>query len=82
MTEVPVSLIDSNGEEKDVTINYRFANLTGTGGLFNINYCHTDRVWRRQLLLTNEKFLNTPLHQFDECNNVFVKPKAPLQYNF
>ena len=39
---------------------YRVAGLSGDNNVFDFNYCHTDRIWRKQLLLTNEKYMKGP----------------------
>ena len=56
---------------------YQVYGLTGAQNIFYVNFCQTDRVWRKQLLLTQDKYQKNNDHPFDECNNAFVKPKAP-----
>ena len=55
--------------------DYKVAGLAGKGNVFDVGFCNTDRIWRKQLLLTNDKYQKTQNHYFDECNNAYVKPK-------
>ena len=57
---------------------YKVFGLAGTDNIFHINFCETDRMWRKQLLLTNDKYQKNEEHPFDECKNAFVKPKPPV----
>ena len=59
--------------------DYQVHGLSGPNHLFYINYCETDRIWRKQLLLTGDKFQKDDSYAFDECHNAFVKPK-PAQF--
>lgn len=54
---------------------YTITGIAGKGSIFDYGFCQTDRTWRRQLLLTNDKYQKTQNYPFDECNNAFVKPK-------
>ena len=56
---------------------YQVFGLSGAQNIFYVNFCLTDRVWRKQLLLTQDKYQKNDNHPFDECNNAFVKPKPP-----
>lgn len=60
---------------------YKVYGLKGKENVFYINFCFTDRTWRKQLLLTNDKYQGNDNHPFDECRNAFVKPKAPQFQN-
>ena len=54
---------------------YKVAGLSGDNNVFDFNYCNTDRIWRTQLLMTNERYKAGTNYTFDECKNVYVKPK-------
>ena len=54
--------------------------LIGKDSVFNYPYCENDRVWRKMLALTPERYHKYEEQPFDECLNAFVKPKRPL-YN-
>lgn len=41
------------------------------------NYCENDRLWRRMLALTPDRYQKSEDWTFDECRNAFVKPKKP-----
>ena len=60
---------------------YQVHALTGKNNIFYTNFCQTDRQWRKQLLITNDKFQKNESHPFDECNNAFMKPKPPQFLN-
>ena len=59
--------------------DYKVFGLTGPNNIFSASHCHTDRTWRKQLLLVNDKYQKTEDHPFDECRNPYVKPRAPVQ---
>lgn len=62
--------------------NYQVHGISGAvNNIFNVNFCQTDRNWRKQLLLTNDKFQKDDSYAFDECNNAFTKPKPPSFLN-
>ena len=48
-------------------------NVFGAGG-----YCENDRLWRRMLALTPDRFQRNEDYAFDECHNVYVMPKRPF----
>lgn len=50
----------------------------GKNSIYNFPYCETERLWRRMLLLTPERYNRMEKYYFDECDNVFMKPKRPL----
>mgnify|MGYP000023172909 FL=1 len=35
---------------------YKVHGLSGDDNIFYVNFCQTDRNWRKQLLLANDKF--------------------------
>ena len=45
--------------------------------MFDFPYCENDRLWRKMLAITPDRYQRALEHQFDECNNAFIKPKAP-----
>ncbi len=61
----------SDGEE------YKVFGLEGKNTVFYVNFCETDRHWRKQLLLTGDRYQKNRSHAFDECRNAFMKPKVP-----
>ena len=61
--------------------DYKVHGLSGADNIFYVSFCQTDRNWRKQLLLTNDKFQKDTGHNWDECNNAFVKPKPPQFLN-
>ena len=42
------------------------------------SYCENDRLWRRLLALTPDRYQRNEDWAFDECDNAFVKPKKPM----
>ena len=57
--------------------DYKVFGLDGVDNIFYHNFCKSDRQWRKQLLLTNDKYQKNQFHPFNECDNAFMKPKAP-----
>lgn len=57
---------------------YKVHGLSGEDNIFSANYCQTDRTWRKQLLMFNDKYIKNESYAWDECNNAFVKPKPPV----
>lgn len=57
--------------------DYKVFGLSGENNLFYVNYCPDDRLWRRQLLLLNDKYKKTVGEPYDECKNAFSKPRVP-----
>ena len=35
---------------------YKVHGLAGANSVFHVNFCRTDRTWRKQLLLTADKY--------------------------
>ena len=60
---------------------YQINGLVVNNSIFFVNFCQTDRTWRKQLLLTNDRYSKTRFENWDECNNAFVKPKPPQFMN-
>ena len=54
------------------------AYLLGSSNIFGFPYCENDRLWRRMLAITPDRYQKAVEHQFDECNNAFVKPKPAV----
>lgn len=61
--------------------SFSFHGIAGKVNIFAFPHCETDRFWRRSLGLTPEKYMRNDQYAFDECNNVFMKPKAPIEIN-
>lgn len=58
--------------------DYKVHGLQGPNSIFyGVNFCQTDRTWRKQLLMSNDKYQKDESYAFDECNNAFTKPKPP-----
>ena len=55
--------------------------MSGTNSIFLFNFCHSDRLWRKQLLLVGDRMQNSAVYPIDECDNAFVKPKPIFEYN-
>lgn len=53
--------------------------ILGKSNIFGFPYCENDRLWRRMLALTPERYQRHRDYVFDECNNAYVKPKRPVQ---
>ena len=64
----------SGFEDEDENL-YKVFGLFGVNSIFMPRFCQTDRTWRRQLLITNDKMQKNEDHPFDECKNAFVKPR-------
>ena len=48
--------------------------------LTNHTFCESERVWRRMLLLGDDKtMMNHNGYHYNECNNAFEKPLPPFQ---
>ena len=58
--------------------SYTFYGIAGKKNLFAIPHCETDRLWRRAIGITPERYIRFEEFQFDECNNAFMKPKKPV----
>lgn len=52
--------------------------VLGPSNIFGFPYCENERLWRKLLTLTPERYQKTTDYQFDECNNAFIKPKRPV----
>jgi hypothetical protein len=50
----------------------------GAKNIFGIPYCENDRLWRRMLAITPDRYHRSKDWTFDECNNAYVKPKNPV----
>ena len=57
--------------------DYQVHGIAGNNSVFHVNFCPTDRTWRKQLLLAADRYSKTRGETWDECNNAFVKPKPP-----
>lgn len=57
---------------------YKVYGITGEANIFGFPYCENDRLWRRMLAITPDRYQRAYEHQFDECHNAFMKPKAPV----
>ena len=56
-----------------------FLNMfAGPNNIFGFPYCENDRLWRKMLAITPDRYNKAVEQQFDECNNAFVKPKKPV----
>ena len=62
-------------------IHYFFI-IGDNNNIFAYNYCENDRLWRKLLALTPDRYQKQVQHQFDECNNAFTKPHAPVFLNY
>ena len=58
---------------------YKTFGITGKDNIFGFPYCENDRLWRKMLAITPDRYQKAIEHQFDECNNAFVKPKPPVR---
>jgi hypothetical protein len=58
---------------------YKFYGLAGKTNIFAYPHCETDRFWRQSLGLTPERYYKSDYLSFDECDNAFTKPKAPVK---
>jgi hypothetical protein len=58
--------------------HYILIHIIGANNIFGFPYCENDRLWRKMLSITPERYNKAVEHQFDECNNAFVKPKPPV----
>ena len=62
-----------------LTGTYNQLNLKGKDNIFYYPYCENDRLWRRMLYLTPERYRRNADYEFDECDNAYVKPKPPVK---
>ena len=53
----------------------------GKDNIFGFPYCQNDRIWRKMLAITPDRYQKAIEQQFDECNNAFMKPKRPVFLN-
>jgi hypothetical protein len=60
---------------------YSFHGISGKVNIFAFPHCETDRFWRKSLALTPERYVKADTYHFDECDNAFTKPKAPIRIN-
>ena len=66
-------------EEEDVQLDnsrFKLLGVWGINSVFHHPFCLNDRVWRKQTMLSMEKFQDSQI-AFDECENAFLKPKIP-----
>ena len=50
----------------------------GNTNIFGFPYCENDRLWRKMLAITPDRYNKAVEQQFDECHNAFIKPKPPV----
>ena len=55
-----------------------FFRFIGPSNIFGFPYCENDRLWRKMLAITPDRYMKAVEQQFDECHNAFVKPKRPV----
>lgn len=56
----------------------KFDLLIGPANIFGYSYCENDRLWRKMLAITPDRYQKALEYQFDECYNAFMKPKRPV----
>lgn len=52
--------------------------IIGPNSVFAFPYCENDRLWRKMLAVTPDRYQKAVEYQFDECNNAYIKPKKPV----
>ena len=58
--------------------DYKIFGIVGKNPLFGFTYCENDRLWRKMLGLTPDRYNKNESYTFDECSNAFIKPHKPL----
>lgn len=58
--------------------DYKFHGIAGPVNIFAYPHCETDRFWRKSFALTPDRYYRYESLSFDECDNAFTKPKAPI----
>ena len=52
--------------------------FSGANNIFGYSYCENDRLWRKMLAITPDRYQKAIEYQFDECHNSFMKPKRAV----